>query len=259
MNENIQNKLHKFEAEPPREAWDRIEALLDANRDRTIAGKMLAFETNPPAGSWEKIAQHLESKQAPVIPFSVRYRKLLRTGTAAAVLVAAFFTTYLLMNRQPAPDPASPAVVNSSVPVVPGLPSESPGEQPTVPRLVAAEPRTAGKPQQRQKENRSAESIRLAIQASAPLALLDGFIPKTAERSSPISFSATDGKYMVYSSDDGYAVRLPKKLYDAIACPPQDMLCKQRIKTLQEKAASAAITSDFAGVLEILNTISENQ
>jgi hypothetical protein len=64
---------------------------------------------------------------------------------------------------------------------------------------------------------------------------------------------------MIYSDGDGNVVRLPKKLFNAFACPTGDISCKQRLQQLREKFAESAVTADFNGLLQILKSLQENQ
>ena len=64
---------------------------------------------------------------------------------------------------------------------------------------------------------------------------------------------------MIYSDDDGNAIRLPKKIFSAFACPTEDLICKRRLQQLREKFAASAMTTDFNGVLQILKSLQENQ
>jgi hypothetical protein len=87
----------------------------------------------------------------------------------------------------------------------------------------------------------------------------DNLVPKIAKRNTVIAFNEDDEKYMAYSREDGNAVKLPKKMFDALTCPTKDVGCLQRIKQLQEKIAASALFADFTGVLDILNNLGENQ
>ncbi|MFL5810973.1 MAG: hypothetical protein ACJ749_15740 [Flavisolibacter sp.] len=80
-----------------------------------------------------------------------------------------------------------------------------------------------------------------------------------ASRTTAIDYTTPVDKYMIYSDGDGKAVRLSKKLYDDYACATDKIICKQKIKKLQEQVASAAMKSDFTGILDILNKLEENQ
>jgi hypothetical protein len=63
----------------------------------------------------------------------------------------------------------------------------------------------------------------------------------------------------MYSDGDGNVVRLPKKIFNAFACPTEDVMCKQKLQRLKEKFAASAMTADFTGVLQILKSLQENQ
>ena len=84
-------------------------------------------------------------------------------------------------------------------------------------------------------------------------------MPMQAERNEMVGASTTADKYMIYSDGNGNAIRLPKKIFSAFACPTDNFDCKQRLQELREKFAASATTADFNGLLEILKSLQENQ
>jgi hypothetical protein len=79
-------------------------------------------------------------------------------------------------------------------------------------------------------------------------------LPQKANKEELLNYSELDS-YMVYSDGDGNAMKLPKKLFSLVHCQDGDYTCKERIKQLQQKMASGATTTDFAGIIEILRQL----
>ncbi|HEU0064992.1 MAG TPA: hypothetical protein VFQ58_08170, partial [Flavisolibacter sp.] len=59
-------------------------------------------------------------------------------------------------------------------------------------------------------------------------------------------------------SEDGNAMKLPKKIYGSFACPPDDTPCREKLRQLKQKVASGSFNSDFAGMLDILGNIDDH-
>jgi hypothetical protein len=110
-----------------------------------------------------------------------------------------------------------------------------------------------------QKPRSEKRMARLEPVEVSTFSMLGDLLPKTVERNDGLSSSAVAEKYMIYSDGDGNAIRLPKKIFNAIACPTDNIDCKQHLKRLQEKFASSAFTTDFSGLIEILKKLQENQ
>ena len=262
MGSELQNKLLDFKADPPKEAWNRISAALDDAPFHIVGEKMAAFEASPPADTWKKIRQYLdEHTPARVVPFLKQYSRPLKYGGAIAILAVVLFLSTLMMNKG--------SVYESNIqPVVKNNPSVKRNNSDPAPGLkknytVNTEERIAEQKYTRtssitheaNRRNRRTLST-AALTASYSTS---GHIPKVAERNSVLAFSQPVDKYMVYSREDGNAVKMPRKLFDAIACPLKDAECRMKLKQVREKFAASAFSADFTGVLDLLNNLGENQ
>jgi hypothetical protein len=74
--------------------------------------------------------------------------------------------------------------------------------------------------------------------------------------------TALADRYMIATTATGNAVRLPKKVYSAYACPDESLAssyvdCKEKLSLLQSKM-SASLTTDFAQFLDLLKNLQEN-
>lgn len=260
MESSIQNKLNNYEPVPPDGVWNRINAALDENEEHLLADRILNYAPAPPSGNWEKISRLLDVNKVPgvVLPFYKKYRKPLKyTGAAAVIAFLAILTSLLISKKTISEVPLQPSVVAKEA-----LQSNTPGER----NQEEAETNSRSATQVFASNTRtSADRIRktnqLGIQShsAGTLALLNNILPKTVQRKNSITNDSRTEHYMIYSDEEGNAVRLPKKLFNAFACPVEQVSCKQKLKRIQEKIAASAQSADFAGILEIVNSLQENQ
>ena len=96
------------------------------------------------------------------------------------------------------------------------------------------------------------------VEEQEPVAMLD-FLPTASIKNDMIAYQASVDNYMIYTDEDGHAMKLPKKLYEAFECATREIACSRKIKDLQQRVASSAVSSDFTGVLEMLRNLQENQ
>jgi hypothetical protein len=252
MDNNIQNKLLDYEVPPPDGVWDKIAVGLDGHASPLFAERLYDYEQRPGVSVWEKITESIGG-QLPVIPFYRRYRRPLKYSGAAVILIILGIMSSLLISKKTVSE-----ITKESMPVSIGN-QTSPGKKTWDTTDEASTIQTASV-RQTGLTTPFKRNVRLRPdQEMSSFSLLRSFLPPTAERTAAISYGEPVEKYMVYSDVDGNAVRLPKKLFDAFACPGEDIICKQRIKRLQEKIASAAMNSNFTGILEMLNNLQENQ
>jgi hypothetical protein len=262
MSTELQKKLSEYAPEPPAKTWDAIAKALDETPVITgFANSLYHYEETPPNDTWSGISAVLDkSAGAKVVPFSRKNRTL--QYVAAAVILLAFVLGAGLMIGNRTITPSIPGT-NAAIKIPADTESKkydtqndvavSPGHLPTSsferedPVLIS------------HKENRSIISrIRPSTRLGNVL-LAANFIPKTAERKQTVSNYPASDKYMVYSDNEGNAMKLPKKLFDFITCVREDVLCKEQMLELQEKLASTSLNTDFTGVLEILKNLKENQ
>jgi len=260
MSEEIRNKLTQFESKPPLAVWNRIADALDQQDLNKLGQKLAAFESNPPADVWNSISNKLSGPRG--VPFSKKYGRILRYAAVAAVLIIVASASTLFLNREETPSTAVQVVtpfskLNDST-------QEHEYTNPD-PDIVIADqtiqPRYYDDRQMVQAAMRTIERV----PELEPIAMLsiddftDDHIPEIACRNRSIYFSDPEERYMIYSSEDGHVARVPRRLFDAVACAEKDPVCTQNLKQVQEKFAASAMSADFTGVLHILNNLGENQ
>jgi len=255
MNSDLQNKLYHFEADPPPEVWNRIDDALDA--EQSFPQRLFQYEEDPAPQVWDAIAATLDepSPAIKVVPIT-RYKKPVRyVAVAASIIAAVLLITRFSDNKTGAgaaiggietaattnqasilPTEKSPVVVEPNNQQETIINSSKENEHPT-----AAQPK------------RTLASIRPQLSLAA-FRISQSFLPGTANKEALFDFSALDS-YMVYSDDDGNAMKLPKKLFSLVNCQDGDETCKERVHQLQQKLAANATTTDFAGILEILRQL----
>lgn len=251
MSSNLQNKLFHFEAPPPPGLWDRIAEDLAA--DDTFAQRLYNYQQPPPVGVWIKIENGLEdTAPAKVIPFTTRYKKPLRYLAAASFIAVILVAATLLLRRT---DAGSLAGANKIL---------SPGLQ-TPPLTndtdVASNNPAVDEPSGLQRTSRQAAIVTLkrTLASVRPqtifpsLSISRKFIPRRAAETA-LHFASPDN-FMVYSDNDGHAMKLPKKLFSLVNCPDGDGSCMERIQQLQQKLAASTVTADFAGMLDIVRQL----
>jgi hypothetical protein len=261
MSTQLQNKLWHYAPEPPQKVWETIASLLDEKTEAGFPKKLYDFEASPSPQTWDKIKARLEAPSpAKVVPFFQKHKKLIQYAAAAAIVILLAVTTTLLTENKPgsARTATTPATVQNRQR---NIDSKASPDQRTTPKsnslLASARPDT-----DYQKNAEEKKSPYSKLQPQTKLGAIISrltFMPKVAEAKQTVSSDIPFEKYMVYSDGDGNAMKLPKKLFDFITCVKEDMLCKQEMEQLQQKVASAVLTTDFTGVLEVLKNLKENQ
>jgi hypothetical protein len=256
MSSLLQNKLLQYEFQPPEGVWDKIAASLDQNISPAVSEKLYQFEESPSPAVWQKIISTLDTvtEKAKVVPFYTRYRRPLKYSGAVAIFIFLAVLTSLLISKKTESElPAEGLVINQqatkkdTVTIL----RDSKEANPVTPTIEKnhSEPSIAKAKVSKTRKSSTANSIALA----------EDLLPKQAQRTSMIGSSFNADNYMIYSDGDGNAVRLPKKLFSAFACPTDNIDCKQRLQRLREKFAESAMTADFTGLLQILKSLQENQ
>jgi hypothetical protein len=256
MSNQLQHKLLHYEAPPPERVWNTIATFLDENLSLTISEKLYQYEEEPSALVWQNISLHLDhsvSEQGKVVPFYVRYRRPLKYSGTAAILIFLAVMTSLFISKKTESEVPPQGVANSvEIRKDTSKPSEVSTENNSVAKL-------SGK---NGSEHLIAKSKVLKTRQeeyqSSNLSFED-FLPQQAEKNEVVRSSIPSDKYMMYSDGDGNVVRLPKKIFNAFACPTEDVKCKQKLQQLKEKFAQSAMTADFTGLLQILKSLQENQ
>jgi hypothetical protein len=260
MSSKLQNKLLNYQPEPPAGAWDAIAAALDNAPAVPYSEKLFHFEQAPPPAAWSKIEAALEAEAPAKV---VRMGKRRWIAAAAAVLVLAFSATTFVMNRQSGSNSstASGPTVQGSTPTPANtdtttLDTEIRPEEETITQPPQAETITAPSP------GRSTATARpIKRRPLIAAAALGPALPRweKAERRQQLQFSVPADRYMVYSDGKNSPVKLSKKMFDVFSCAQEDLRCRERIQSLQQKISNAAMASDFTGMLDLLSQLRENQ
>jgi hypothetical protein len=250
MSNPLQDKLLRYEVPPPEGAWNNIATALDEEFSPTVSERLYLFEAAPPVNTWKRIETMLSStvqERGKVIPFYRRYRRPLKYSGAVAIFAFLAVLTSLLISKKTESElPAQ--TVQSKASKDTSISSDQKQKKAIVNETTNVEHTLAGGVT-RPKERSSKSSASLA----------EEYLPHRAERNDIVSSSLSSDKYMIYSDGDGNAVRLPKKIFSAFACPIDDYACKQRLQELRERFAASAMTADFNGLLQILKSLQENQ
>ena len=255
MDSQFQNKLFNYEHTPPGEAWDKIAASLNENISHSVSEKLFQYEEEPSPAMWQNIIVGLNNtyiEKAKVVPFYVKYRRPLKYSGAVAIFVFLAVLTSLLVSKKTESGLASQSMANMGT-----------GKKDTPQNSFP--PESSFTVQQGEKAKRvpiiGKSKLPRVNQEDSQVSFSfdENFIPRQAERNEIVSSTLAADKYMIYSDDEGNAIRLPKKIFTAFACSTEDLVCKQRLQQLREKFAASAMTTDFNGLLQILKSLQENQ
>jgi len=255
MNNQLQNKLLHYEAPPPEGVWDKIAASLDKNISLALSEKLYQYEEEPSPIVWQNISSQLDNSiklKAKVVPFYVRHRRPLKYSGAVAIFIFLAVLTSLFISKKTESELPSQEVPNTAVKKDSSKSSDTSKEDNAVAQL----------PKKGRREYLIAKSKVTRIRQEEYQnynSSLESFLPQQAEKNEIAGSSIPADKYMMYSDGDGNVVRLPKKIFNAFACPTDDVTCKQRLQQLKEKFAQSAMTADFTGLLQILKSLQENQ
>jgi hypothetical protein len=257
MSNQLQHKLLHYEVPPPEGVWSKIAASLEENVSLTLSEKLYQYEEEPSPIIWKNISSQLDnsvSERAKVVPFYVRYRRPLKYSGAVAIFIFLAMLTSLFLSKKTESE-VPPQGIESSVATKKDTskPSETSTENNSVAHL--SEKTKSEHLVARSKVSR----IRQEEYQSSITSSFESFLPQQAERNEIVSSSIPSDKYMMYSDGDGNVIRLPKKIFNAFACPTDDISCKLRLQQLKEKFAQSATTADFTGLLQILKSLQENQ
>jgi cytoskeletal protein RodZ len=250
----LQNKLLNYEVQPPEGVWNKIAASLDETVSVSLSEKLYHYKEEPSSKVWDKINTRLDrvKEQSKVIPLFVKYRRPLKYSGAVAIFIFLAIMTSLLISKKTESELPEHNAVSSST-VLKKDTSKTDSKETNS---------TTANTEKNNSENSIAKS-KISRTGSGSnqnsFSFAENFLPKQAERNETVSSSLSSDKYMIYSDDDGNAIRLPKKIFNAFACPTDDLACKQKLQKLREKFAESAMTADFTGVLQILKSLQENQ
>lgn len=256
MSSQIQNKLWHYEAQPPEEIWDKIAASLNENLLVLVAEKIYQYQAKPDVIVWQNIVAQLEApvrEEAKVVPFYVRHRRPLKYSGAVAIFIFLAVLTSLLFSKKAEPELPAEGIAKTV--------AEKKDNAKTSFHSTQTNSLTA--PTERNNRNSLIAKSKITKTWSGQNQNLFlrpwGLLPYPAYQYETVNSSIASDKYIIYSDGKGNVVRLPKKIFNAFACPSGDVECKQRLEQLRKKFAASAMTADFTGLLQILKSLQENQ
>lgn len=250
MTNQLQDKLLHYEVQPPEGVWNNIATSLNEQFSPAITERLYNFESIPSPGVWNKIDTELttsSTRKAKVIPFYVKYRRPLKYSGAIAIFAFLAILTSLLISKKTESELPSHNVESQ-------VKNDRPKSPSTLETLA-----TVGHDSERVIAKANTTKSKELFHDKVSAALEEDLLPHHAQRNETVSSSLPSDKYMIYSDGDGNAIRLPKKIFSAFACPTDDFVCKERLQQLREKFAASAMTADFNGLLQILKSLQENQ
>ncbi len=254
MDKDFKSRLRQFELPPPPGSWERLADALDQDA-LEFPRRLQQYEAAPPAGAWNKIASAITNKPVETEgkPYRINRRVIGWVAAAAAVIFA--IVMIFPFNDQRNEVNSNPGIVNASIAPgnrivdIPGDTVTQPSNKDAVQEQdVAVNKRPIKKTRSRQYDDED----------PGPVAMLE-YIPAQMNTPRKFEFTDADENYMTYTDDDGYVGRLPKKLYEVFECATREMVCRAKIRDLQSRVASSAVSSDFTGVLQMLRNLQENQ
>lgn len=242
MNERLQYKLLQYEEKPSVKVWEAISESLEDNT--SFSDRLFNYEERPSPSLWNKIEPALENdNEAKLFPFTKKYKKTLTYIAAAAILgIIAITSTLLLNNKGVADELANTPVPTSNTPqqnIVNTIPDSNTSNS----KSISSD----------SKKNETSPTVKNT----------------RAEKSNTLNrnnrLALTGSRYLTMEDDHGKEVRLSKKAYSVFNCAENSMAAKRKnciesIKSMQEKMATniASPSADFAGLLEIIKSLEEN-
>lgn len=254
MDNQLKNKLTRFEALPPESAWDKIvEALY---REENFAERLYNYAETPSLTNWSRIEKNLTAAALPakVISFATRFKKPIRYAAVASLIGVIAIATTLLMKRTEAGaiQAGSKTTVPTTTQTIISLPKQNIVAQKNPPTFFA--PSVKEEAQQPPTLKRRLLNSIQPKKFLTSIAVAGKFIPKNINKQAMFNNAALNN-YMVFTDGYGLAMRLPKKLFPLVHCNDGDASCLQRIKALQQKLSSSALATDFTAILEMLRQV----
>lgn len=253
MNDQLKDKLFNFEVAPPASLWDRVSEKLDEGSEPLWVDRVRRYELAPKP-LWSRILQVLNQQQpAKVIPFHIRYRKPLKYSvTAAAIVILAIFTSLLInksaMSEEGVTSPASVTAKKNAHQS--SVETSHPSADNSSPSIASVYSNNA--PFASRHRTQRINFLRL-IEPIRPLRLS---LPSVATQTSQVI--EWRDHYTAYSTGDGEVVRLSKKMFDLVHCAAADIPCQEKLKAVRTRLSSSALTGNFGGLLDMLNSLSDN-
>ncbi len=232
MSNHFQNKLLKYEVDPPKTVWDNINSSLD--EELMGMRKLYNFEQQPSSFIWDKLANQLDADSATgnkIIPFFKRYHKPLRYLGAASIITIVAITVALFVNK----DAVSDELVYHPVS------KENPTE---LLKLNEDIPENNIKKTNDQNQ--------------------DAALNKTEAQSLQSNSFTKNSRYLTVANQKGNIVRLSQKALRVFNCAENiaavnNSRCKENIQSLQQKMATSLVSpsGDFAGLIDMIKSLEE--
>lgn len=242
MNERLQYRLLQYEEKPDGKVWEAISNSLEDNI--SLSERLFNYEERPATSLWNKIEPVLEiNYDAKLVPFTKKYKKTLTYVAAAAILGIIIITSTLLLNNKGVAD----ELANRPAPI----PKTS--QQNMVNSIPDSNVKNHGLMGSDTKKNTEGSTVKNAGTGKS----------NTPNRNNGLALIGN--RYLTMEDDHGKEVRLSKKAYSVFNCAENSIAAKRKnciesIKSLQEKMATniASPSADFAGLLEIIKSLEEN-
>ena len=262
MEQNFQDRLNNFQLPPPEGVWNKIDRVLEAQEEKRLARKLFYFEIIPPAQAWQKLSFKIGSDKETAARKRPIKKYLLYASIAASIILSIISVNFLTGNNNTVTEES---LITTPKIVTPSKNAEY-NKTDSVNRIIegtGSSNHFIAAVHSPKKSWFSTHQLRLKdieerLIGSASSSL-EKFVPESAFRNKEISYEDGLDRYMIYASDDGNAVRLPKKMYDNFACPSNDPSCKEKIKMLQQKMVQGSFASDFTGVLDLLSNMDDRK
>lgn len=247
MEKELQHKFFNYQAQPPADAWNKINLALDEEASKPFTERLFDYKQNPSPFIWENIAVSLDEDGQRTIPLGKRFSKSVRYGMAAASLIAVAVLITLLINKNSISEDASLSTTHSST-VVPATQEPQKENQ-----IVVAEKATNGTDDFDPPQDYSKVSP-IRIKKTTPSFNRGNQI--VARNVSKVEIDMPE-RYIIYASSSGDAFRISKKLFDLFACSDVDLKCREDIELMQQQVASPNVmaATDFSGLLDLLQSI----
>lgn len=259
MSSTFKDRLLQYAPEPPQQVWDEIEKSLNSFTP-ILSKKLYQFEATPSAGVWNKINNKLNNSQtATIVPFFKKHKTVLRYSGAAAIFIFIVLAAVFYNQKQ------EKGNIATNVPAEQQNNKKNVNADTSTPDLelkntLLAETKNGKNNIFKTSPEEQDQLHYLPAQTQlGSVEFAKNFIPEKAEQKQTVDAVTAIEKYMVYSDEDGNAMKLPKKLFDFVSCVKENILCKEEMMQLQEKFATADFSNDFTGVLEMLKNLKENQ
>jgi negative regulator of sigma E activity len=256
MNSDIQQKLFNYTEAPPTAAWDSIAAALE--QEPAYAQKLYAFEVAPPEKTWENVAARLATPEKGVIPLRTKFFKY---AIAAAVLGVIAAGSIFYLKNGTAPNLATQPQHNASD-----------GQDKNT--LFDKGAQSGGGTDAAQNDVTIEDGMASAVETRISNQALVQFSPgvrmaknRPATRHITIKpeiraviDTEVANRYMIATTANGQAVRLPKKAYSDYACADAyaNGYCRERISSIQNQMA-ASVATDFTEFMDLLKKLQEAQ